>query len=719
MHILDITTPFTLAAFSTAPTWSLILMVFIVIVLIVLMHRELWSFFTKVTTGVVLFVILAIFSILGGLLPQHYTQEEAAMELLNVLPPEGVSLQTASQQMGLPNPGEIPPLMLARQWELPDPAEITRHEAIEIMGEEPAKGVSVKDAYSGWLKREYNGLIIDVYGEWFEEKLLEGAEDFKEAYKLDLFIPFYNIGFFRIFHTWYFLLVTYLFFTTVICCSIKRLSGYFRTLPREPVAYPDERLKRQNEVEEFDFKKGELVDAKGAADILAAGGLKPRACKKETDGYQLALNFGFIFPHTLTSVILHLGIFIALLGFLTTSYYSWKDYVKFNKPGDTASINYVNPDIRMRKLLSDIHEKRGWAWADPEKYFDIEESFQLRCDEYFVEYITNDDDWYDIKDWKTRLVVVVDGEDVKEQLIEVNDPLVFEGIDFYQLDYGQQGVIEITAPDGRTSITYTGQGRMHTPGISELDQRLYCSGLVRGTLIEKGKEPAPVGPVVRLGEVLPPKVEHWPNPGGSVDKESTNPKAQEMILSHLEEHRIDLSVANNITADTLKYLETKGEEVSDLDAYIVVFNDLRERLETGPDDAAELAGVMLYLWREGDDVHMGEGMKGMPGFNWLVLLKDGEPVSWNGYTFKLRKPYSAMTGIEVRRDPGVTMLWISVIIVMVMMVLRVYFPRYTARVDITPTRTGGANLIVAGRAYGLGANFRKRAERIAKILKAK
>ena len=643
MHIFNMTTTFTLAAFSTAPTWSLILMVFIVIVLIILMYRELWSLFTSKTTGVVLFVILAIFSILGGLLPQHYTQEEAARSLVKALPPEGVSLEMASQLMGLPHPGQVSPSRVAELLKYPDPLEITGHEAIEIMGEEPAPGVSAKDAYSGWLKREYNTLLIEAYGEWFEEKLRERAEDFKGAYKLDLFIPFYKIGFFRIYHTWYFLLVTYLFFTTVICCSIKRLQGYLRMRRREPVAYPEDRLKRQSEVEEFGFMKGELVDAKGVADILAARGLKPKACKKETDGYQLVLNFGFVLPHTVTSVIFHLGIFIALLGFLATGYYSWKGYVDFKEPGDAFNISYVKPDMKMYRLLANIHEQCGWAWANPERYYDTEDTFQLRCDDYWVEYRSNDDGWYDIKDWKSQLVVVEDDVEIKERVIEVNFPLTFHGIDFYQQTYEQWGTIEITAPDGRSGTAITGQGRMHTPGIPELDEWLYCSGLVSGTLMEKGKEPVAIGPKVRLGEVLPPKKEHWPNPGESEDEE-------------------------------------------------------------GP--------------REGEEEN-AKKMKGMPEFNWLIYLEDGQPVTWMDYTFELKGPYFASTGIEVRRDPGVPLLWVSVIIVMVMMVLRVYFPRYTARVDVTPTQAGGAHLIIAGRAYGLGANFRKRAERIAKILKAK
>ena len=59
--------------------------------------------------------------------------------------------------------------------------------------------------------------------------------------------------------------------------------------------------------------------------------------------------------------------------------------------------------------------------------------FSLRCDKFEVSY-------YDKgmpKDYKSWLTVVEDGKDVLKKVIEVNDPLIYKGIYFYQSSYGQ------------------------------------------------------------------------------------------------------------------------------------------------------------------------------------------------------------------------------------------------------------------------------------------
>ena len=624
MHILEILTPFTLAAFAYSPTWSIVLMFIIAIVLIVLLNKELWSIFSKLQTGLILFIIISILTLLGGLLPQHMSQMEATMKLLNAFPKEGITVEMASQAMGLPHPGEIPPEMVARQFKLPSPTEITPEKAKELMGSEPSTGTALKDAYSGWLKREYNSLVVEAYDEWFAEKLEEGRADFKEAYKLDLFVPFYNIGFFTIYHTWYYHLLVYLFFITLVCCSVRRLKGYLKMRRLEPVAFSVDALKRRNRFEEFEQKSGRVVDAKEVAASLRGAGMKPVKCRKDGDGCQFAVMAGTKIPPMLSSILFHLAIFILLIGFLETGYYSWKTDIWFSTPGQSQHVHFISKDMKMYGIMKNIHEQRGWNWADPDKRYDIESTFEVRCDDYWVEYRANDDGWYDIRDWKSELVVLEDGVVVKRKEVEVNFPLIYRGIDFYQQSYSQTGVIQITTPGGESVEVRPNMGMLEVHEIPAIDRHLYCSGLVDGYLTERGQEKTELGPMVRLGHVLPPKKEDWPDPG------------------------------------------------------------------------------------EGSD----DNMKGIPEFVWEIYLEDGKPVEWNGYTFELKGPYSASTGIEVRRDPGVPILWVGMIAMMIMMVIRIYFTAYDMRVDVSP----GGRVIVAGKVYGLGANFARQVERIKKAL---
>jgi len=570
------TTPILLAALSAAPVWVPALMAVIIIVLVILLRKELWALLTKIQTGIVLLIILTLMSTIGGLLPQHLTQADVAQELLGLPLPEVAEAGKAAELMGLPTPEKQNPEM-----------------------------------------------VLSSYASWFQEKLAERGQPFN---------TFYKIGFFRIYHTWYYLLVAYLLFICAICCTIQRLSGFLRMRRRGPQAYSEDRLKRQIEFTEFDLKAGELRSTDEAAQALSVAGLHPKACGKEK-GYQFNLDFGFVLPRTVSSVVFHLALVLALIGFVATGFYSWRDSIMVNV-GEAKDINVVSPEMNMYKWWDRVYRNHGWKWANPQKRYDINASFQIRCDDYISEYIPYDEDWYTIKDYKSDLTVLENGREVRSKRIEVNYPLMYRGIDFFQENVTQQGKLVITPPQGEVIEVDATIWGTKLPKIEALGM-LTGSSLVWGKLITDGRE-EDIGPKIRIGKKIPPKIQDWPNPG--------KPKTE-----------------------------------------------------------------------------MGQGMgmegMGMQETEWLFVIEDGKPIQYEGYTFELKGPYEKGTGLQVVHDPGVPILWVSIIVIIVMLVSGVYFPHYTARVDVSPLPEGKQRLIIAGRAYGLGANFRKQAERIVSILR--
>ena len=623
------TTPILLAALSAAPTWALILMAIIIVVLIILLRKELWSLFTKIQTGIILLIILTLMSTIGGLLPQHLTQADVTQELLGLPLPEAADVDKASELMKLPPSEQVTPSMMARMFGYVTPEEISDQAALKLMGTQPPPGMSINDAYIGWVKEKYDQAVIAKYSTWFDEKFTEREQPFK---------TFYKIGFFRIYHTWYYLLVAYLLFICAICCTIQRLSGFLRMRRRGPQAYPEERLKRQIEFNEFGFKAGELRDADNAAQALSTAGLHPKVCSKDK-GYQFNLDFGFRFPRTVSSVVFHLALVLALIGFIMTGFYSWRissDSFMLGI-GETKDVKLVNPDTKMYKWWDSVYRNRGAEWANPEKRYDLNASFQVRCDDYFSEYIPDEKgDWYTLKDYKSDLTIIDNGREVKSKRIEVNYPLIYRSIDFFQENVTQQGKLVITPPLGDVMQVEATIWGTKLPKIEALGA-LTGSSLVWGKLVTKGGE-EDIGPKIRIGKKMPPKIYDWPNPG--------KPKS-------------------------------------------------------------------------GMGQGMGMGMEGMgvQETEWLFVVEDGKPAEYQGYKFELKGPYEKGTGLQVVHDPGVPILWVSIIVIIVMLVFGVYFPHYTARVDVSSSPDGKQRLIVAGRAYGLGSNFRKQAERIASVLK--
>jgi cytochrome c biogenesis protein ResB len=360
--------------------------------------------------------------------------------------------------------------------------------------------------------------------------------------------------------------------------------------------------------------------------------LHPKVCQKEK-GYQLSLDFGFKLPRTVASVIFHLALVLALIGFIATGFYSWRDSIMV-AVGETKDIKVVSTEMKMYKWWDNVYKTRGWEWANPQRRYDMNASFQIRCDDYFSEYIPDEEDWYTLKDYKSDLTAIDGGREVLSKRIEVNYPLIYRAIDFYQENVTQQGKLVITPPQGEGIEVDATIWGTQIPRIEGLGM-LSGSSLIWGKLVGKGVEKE-VGPKIRIGKKIPPQKKDWPNPG--------KPKSE------------------------------MGQGVS------------------------------------------MEGM-GMQETEWLFVLEDGKPVQYEGYTFELKGPYEKGTGLQVVHDPGVPILWVSIIVIIIMLVFGVYFPHYTARVDVSPLPGGGQRLVVGGRAYGLGSNFRRQAERVVAVLK--
>lgn len=79
--------------------------------------------------------------------------------------------------------------------------------------------------------------------------------------------------------------------------------------------------------------------------------------------------------------------------------------------------------------------------------------FGIRCDDFEIEFYPGTEK---PKDYKSKLVVVRDNQDVYEKTIEVNDPMEFDGFRFFQSSYGQSDSTArleiIRKSDGKTLV---------------------------------------------------------------------------------------------------------------------------------------------------------------------------------------------------------------------------------------------------------------------------
>lgn len=219
-----------------------------------------------------------------------------------------------------------------------------------------------------------------------------------------------SLGFTDMYHSWWFLAFLLLFAANLIICSLDRLPRVWKLVQEKirpvPVDY----------IEKMSLKSS--VTLKDRADgtkekIMAAMsgiGFKP-AEYAEAGAVQFYAEHG---NYTRLGVyIVHLSILIIMAGAIFGVFFGYNAFLNLPE-GETSSVAY---------------RERGVA---------VPLGFELRCDDFEVEYYPNSQMPKSYKSW---LTVLKNGQEVKKKEIVVNDPLKYEGVTFYQSSFGMH-------PDG-------------------------------------------------------------------------------------------------------------------------------------------------------------------------------------------------------------------------------------------------------------------------------
>jgi cytochrome c biogenesis protein len=219
-----------------------------------------------------------------------------------------------------------------------------------------------------------------------------------------------SINAFDMYHSWWFLSLMGLFAVNLICCSIKRFPQVWKIV-REPKLVADDGHYRTLS------NTGEIVVAKGTLEAVrdqVAGFLKGRFTAPvitEQDGkVHLYAEKGAISRFGV--YITHSSILIIFIGAMIGNVWGYKSYVNIV---EGSAVDELVP--------------RGSKEPIPM-------GFSLRCDKFEVSFY---DGSQRPKEFSSDLVVLQNGQEVLKKRIEVNDPLTYNGLTFYQSSYGPAG----------------------------------------------------------------------------------------------------------------------------------------------------------------------------------------------------------------------------------------------------------------------------------------
>jgi len=219
-----------------------------------------------------------------------------------------------------------------------------------------------------------------------------------------------KLGFFDMYHSWWFILLLYLLTVNLVACSIKRLPRVWKIIA-EPTLVMDDGFEKSLSLT-HDFKMKD--DGASLKERMVAFLSKEFAAPvvTEVDGtYHL---FAQKSPYCRMGVyVVHLSIIIIFIGAMIGSYFGYKGFVNIV---EGESVNTVK--IRSGKELP--------------------LGFDVKCEKFTVSF-------YDTgapKEFKSILTVLENGQPVPGYInipTIVNDPLTYKGITFYQSSYGPAG----------------------------------------------------------------------------------------------------------------------------------------------------------------------------------------------------------------------------------------------------------------------------------------
>jgi cytochrome c biogenesis protein len=251
--------------------------------------------------------------------------------------------------------------------------------------------------------------ILSIFGTLIIQNA--GRPEYIQRYGIGLYevLNFFNL--FDMYHSWWFSAILLLLVINLITCSVHRLPGIFRQISRRSAELEDKMLKAIPYVEKVQIQN----PGKKEADIQSSLKKRFKACERiETEKVITLFSEKGRFSR-LGVPITHLSILIILVGGIIGSVYGFKGYVNILE-GETVDEIYLRTkDEEIPKPID----------------------FSVRCDDFNITYynLPGRKEKY-VKEYTSVITILENGKEVLKKTLQVNHPLHYKGLAFYQANYG-------------------------------------------------------------------------------------------------------------------------------------------------------------------------------------------------------------------------------------------------------------------------------------------
>lgn len=249
--------------------------------------------------------------------------------------------------------------------------------------------------------------IASIAGTLVLQRPITDPADIERAYSPQTLRWFDAVGLTDVFHAWWFIGLMALLCVNIVLASIERFPAAWRYFSRpylRPTASFLSGLPLQQEITIPSIKPGLEAAEKALSDM----GLRPRRVGNgEWSLYSERHRWARLAPY-----VVHASLLLILSGGIVDALWGYRGFVAMTK----------------NQTINSVELRDGSTLQLP---------FALRCDNAGQENYPDGSP----KRWWSTLAVLKDGQEILRKEVEVNDPLVMDGIRFFQSSYGSTGEV--------------------------------------------------------------------------------------------------------------------------------------------------------------------------------------------------------------------------------------------------------------------------------------
>jgi cytochrome c biogenesis protein len=272
-------------------------------------------------------------------------------------------------------------------------------------------------------------VILSAAGTVILQRPTTDVDEMQRAYSPQVLRFLDAAGLTDVFHAWWFVLLLSLVSLSIIAASVQRFPNAWRYFSR-PYKSPDEAFRKALATQTLiPLNDADEEAALNIADrVFHKAGFRPERIVRENSFSVFGERNRF---SEMAVYVVHASLLLIFLGGIVDALYGWRAFVT----------------LTLGQQASQVEPQKGAKRTLP---------FAILCEGAGQENYADGTP----KRWWSDLAVVKDGKVVLRKQIVVNDPLVYDGVRFYQASYGKSGkldklVLTAVPPNGGASKEIT------------------------------------------------------------------------------------------------------------------------------------------------------------------------------------------------------------------------------------------------------------------------